>query len=236
MDEFKMRNFSVYRSVFEYIDANMFVLIKNQKALIIDPHENAEIFALLRENKVSEITILLTHEHADHTSGIKWLKRHFKTNLIASKETSNYLSNPKNARPILINFILEERDRLNGTNFLQEFQQKYEPFVGRADIEFDGEFTHFWDEHELKFTSICGHSKGSCCIILDDELIFTGDSLMKNYPIITRFPGGSKKDYENFTLPFFERLDPNLKVFAGHGEIFELKECFKDGKINVEFR
>ncbi len=233
---FQSENLAIYSSIFEYIDSNMYVMVEKDKALIIDPHKNNEVYNLLLKNNVKDITMLLTHEHLDHISGIKWLKDNFNTLLIATKETADYISNIKNMRPILINFILEERDKMNGTKMLEKFQKEYEPFVAEADIIFDDTFEHQWSSHNLRFKVIKGHSLGSCCIFLDEGIIFTGDSLMKAYPIITRLPRGSKKDYQNLTAPFFESLHKNLKVFPGHGEIFELKDVLKDGKLNVELR
>ena len=214
----------------------MYVVVENSKALIIDPHKNDEVYDFLLANEIKDITIVLTHEHTDHTSGIKWLKNSFQTLLIATKETSEYISNIKNMRPLLLSFILEEQDKINGTNLYRKFNDEYEPFVAKADIIFDGIFEYQWNSHNLRFKAIKGHSLGSCCIFLDENIIFTGDSLMKAYPIITRLPRGSKKDYQTLTIPFFESLDKNLKVFPGHGEIFDLKDLFKDGKLNVELR
>ena len=58
-------NISIYNSVFEYIDSNMYIIIENNKALIIDPHQNNEVYNLLRMNGIIEITVLLTmQEHS----------------------------------------------------------------------------------------------------------------------------------------------------------------------------
>lgn len=233
---FQSENLTIYNSIFEYIDSNMYAIVENDKALIIDPHRSDMLYDLLLENGVKDITILLTHEHLDHISGVKWLKDNFQTLLIATKETADYMADIKNMRPILISFILEERDRDKGTQMLKKFQQDYKPFTAQADITFDDTLTHKWNAHRLNFKATKGHSRGSCCIFLDDNIIFTGDSLMKIYPIITRFPRGNTKIYKTQTIPFFESLDKNLKVFPGHGEIFDLKDMFKDGKLNVELR
>lgn len=233
---FQNKNISIYKSVFEYIDSNMFIIIENNKALIIDPHKNSEVYNLLQKNNINEVTIILTHEHSDHVSGIMWLKDNFNTILISTKETSNYLSDVKNTRPILITFVLEEQDKKNGTNILDKFKQNYKPFIIKSDITFENNFEYKWNSHNLRFKKVLGHSKGSCFIFFDNNIIFTGDSLLKDYPIITRFPGGNVKKFKNETIPYLESLDRNLNVFPGHGKNFVYKELFKKDKLHVEFR
>lgn len=60
----------IKRYIFSYIDANMYILAENGEALVIDPHISAEADAYLKSNRVTKVTILLTHEHFDHTCGI----------------------------------------------------------------------------------------------------------------------------------------------------------------------
>lgn len=233
---FQNKNISIYNSIFEYIDSNMFIIIENNKALIIDPHENNEVYNLLRMNDIIDITVLLTHEHTDHIFGLKWLKDNFNTTIISTKETSDYISDIKNTRPILITFVLEEKDKQNGTNLLEKFKQNYEPFATKADITFEDDFEYKWNSHSLKFKKVLGHSKGSCLIFLDNKIVFSGDSLMKDYPIITRFPRGNNKIFKNETIPYLETLNMDLEVFPGHGKIFKLKDIFSEGKLHVELK
>jgi len=118
-------------------------------------------------------------------------------------------------------FVLEERDRLNGTNVLEEFKKEFIPRTYIADITFEKDFRYKWLNHNLYFQNILGHSKGSCVIILDEEVVFTGDSLLKDFPIITRFPGGSTKEFKNNTIPFLEKfLNPEMSILPGHGNPF----------------
>ena len=153
----------IYNSVFEYIDSNMYIMIENNKALIIDPHQNNEVYNLLRMNNIIDITVLLTHEHPDHISGLKWLKDNFNTTIISTKETSDYISDIKNTRPILITFVLEEKDKLNGTNILDKFNKNYEPFTMTSDIIFDEDLEYNWNNHKIFLKKLQGHSKGAPC-------------------------------------------------------------------------
>ncbi len=235
MNIFHINDLIIYRSVFKYINSNMYILSEGESALVIDPHESKELVDLLRGKK--NITIILTHEHADHISGVFWMQQHFPCKIICTQSCAKYIANEKCVRPILISFILEEQDRTNGTNLLEEFKRKVIPHTYKANITFEDTFIEQWGGHGLEFFKILGHSPGSCGVIVDNKLAFMGDSLMKDLPVITRFPGGNKKKYINETLPFLEhKLKKDMMIMPGHGEPFLLNDIMKGGKINVEFR
>lgn len=235
MDFFHIDDLTIYRSVYKYINSNMYILVEEDRALVFDPHEDIDAISLL--GKVKKVIIVLTHEHTDHTSGIYWFQQRFPCKLICTKNCSDYISLEENRRPILISFILEEQDRLNGTNMLEEFKKQYVPQTYKADITFEGSLIEQWGSHRLDFFKVLGHSPGSCGIILDNKVAFMGDSLMKDLPIITRFPRGNKKVYISETLPFLEnKLKKDMMIMPGHGDPFLFKDIVKGGKINVEFR
>lgn len=235
MNYLQINNLTIYNSVFEYINSNMYVIVDGKNALVIDPHENDEVLKLLKA--VENVTILLTHEHPDHISGVYWLQNQFSTKIICTKYCADYISQEKNVRPILISFVLEERDRMNGTNMLEKFNSEFVPHTYAADITFENDYKMTWGKHKFEFFKMLGHSKGSCGIILDDVIVFTGDSLMKDLPVITRFPGGNRRTYINETLPMLEdKLKSDMWILPGHGNPFQVKDTTKDGKINVEFR
>ena len=72
-----------------------------------------------------------------------------------------------------------------------------------------------------------GHSPGSICILINDKYIFSGDSLVDGNKVITRLPGGSRKDYNQITKPFLEGLSEDSIIFPGHGQ----EGCIKDFQI-----
>lgn len=215
----------------------MYLVIEDNEAIIIDPHKNNDLFSLLDKQGVSKVKILLTHEHPDHISGIYDFQQKYDCTIICTKNCAEYISEEKNTRPILISFVLEERDRKLGTHFLDKFNKEYVAHTYNADITFDNKYEFNWDSHSFKMFTIQGHSKGGCGIILDEKFVFTGDSVLKEHPIITRFPGGSTKVFKEITLPLLESmLKPDMQIFPGHGKPFLLSEIMKDGKINVELR
>ena len=231
MDKYTINNLNVFRSVFDYIDSNMYILLEGRSALVIDPHVNLEAVDLLTNAKIEKVDILLTHEHTDHTSGIPFFQEKFGAKLVCQQDCAEYIADSQSNRPLLISFILTERDRVNGTNFLEKFNAEYKPFTCKADVVYKDKMIIQWENHKIELISTPGHSVGSNCIILDDAIVFTGDSLIPDLPTITRFPGGSTKNYKNITLPFLKSLDKNLTVLPGHGNICKMadfSERFKE--------
>ena len=61
-------------------------------------------------------------------------------------------------------------------------------------------------------------------IKINDKFIFTGDSLIPKIETITRLPGGSRKIYEEKTLPIIKALDGNNIIFPGHGLVCTMQD------------
>ena len=226
-----------FQSTYEYVNSKMYALIKYNEVVIVDPHKNEELTDFLLQKGIQKVYILLTHEHHDHTSGIYWYQEHFNTILICQQDCNKWISSNKNLRPILISFLIGELDNENGTHLLEEFNDKFVLRQYTADITYDKEWNMDWQTHKFCFYHIPGHSCGSNLIVLDGKYVFSGDSLMKVYPIITRFPGSKHDEYVSYSLPLMQRvLSENMTVFPGHGDSFQLKEITKNGVIDVQFR
>ncbi len=237
MKQLPFSDIELYSSIYKFIDSNMYLLIINNEAVIIDPHKNELATELLKQRKIRKIVIMLTHEHPDHISGIWWYIKNFDCKIICSEKCAKQIADKRCTRPILLNFILEADDIKNGTKRLKEFQKDYVWTTYTADITFDDTFHFEWNGFTFDYKSIQGHSLGSCFIILNDKYVFTGDSLLKEYPIIVSFPQGNKEIYKNETIPILERLlKPQMQILPGHGSSFLLQEIMDGGKINVEFR
>ena len=236
MDSYIFDNLKIYKSVYEYIDSNMYLMIDKDTAIIIDPHKNNEIFSMLKKENISELYILLTHEHPDHISGIPFYKENFNTKIICTDTCAKIISDEKTTRPLLITFVLGEKDRLNNTNLSEEFKKSYKPFSVKADYTFEDEYVFQIKSNTFKFKKVLGHSKGSSIITINDKVIFTGDTLMIDNPVITRFLGGSKKEFYSKTIPYFKTLNKNMIVLPGHGKIFLLKDLYKNDELLVGIR
>ncbi len=103
--------------------------------------------------------------------------------------------------------------------------------IGKGEKEFiDFPVDEFLNEKEeirignefLKVISTPGHTKGSICL-LGKDFIFTGDTLFADGVGRTDLPGGSEKDLEKSLKKLKKIIKPKMKIFPGHGPIFEKK-------------
>lgn len=237
LNEIRLEGFVLLTSVYEHINSNMYVLMADDETLIIDPHKNEALTELLKSKGIGKVTILLTHEHHDHTTGVYWYQDIFESTLICQQNAAEYIARKQYLRPTLIAFILGEEDHVNGTHVYDEFKKSFVPRQYYADITYEEEYSFNWHNYTFQFFHIPGHSAGSSLIILNGKYAFTGDSLLKDLPIIIRFPGSNKEDYLSTTYPLLSRLlMPDMTILPGHGEPFALKEIMNNNQIYVQFR
>lgn len=204
----------VRRFTWDYLDSNMYVLIAEGQALVIDPIDSDEAFEYMRP--FHEITVLLTHEHFDHICGLNKLRAEHKCTIIAQEKCSERIQNSKMNFSAMAETMLE----LSG----KKRDKRIEPFAcEKADITFEDKMVLNWADNEIEIFSTPGHSPGSVCISISG-LLFTGDSLLQKGPM-NRFPGGSKMDYLQKAIPIIKKEMKKAEVIIpGHGEEFATDE------------
>lgn len=224
MDTFHYDNISVYRSVYAPVKSNMFILISGNEAIVFDPHENEELLSLFHTKGIEKVHILLTHGHYDHISGVMWLKDHCKADVYCQEKCAERLANKKRPLVRLVAMVLADDDRADGGHRYKDFMAGYKPFTVIPDKTFDKTDHFHVGEYDVQVSSTPGHSEGSACYEINGKLVFTGDTLLQNDPVILRFPGGNKDDYKKIALPYLLSLDRKLIVMPGHGNPFVLSE------------
>lgn len=210
---FQIINCETYSYSFAPIDSRMYLVISNNKALIIDPCVNTDALQLLKDKNIMDVIILPTHEHYDHISGINWMKENFRCRVIAIDRCAQNLSDPKRNASAYFDallFFTSPETKIAG-DYIQ-------PYSCEADETFNDYKCFNWENHKIEIIHSPGHSDGSVCILIDNIFVFTGDSLIKGKQTITRLPGGSKKKYAEITLPFLKSLPKDSIIFPGHGE------------------
>lgn len=204
-------------------ESNLFVVVEENfnKAIVIDIGNFEKTKKIIVENNVEIEKLILTHEHYDHIAGLNELRNDYSFEVIASLKCSNGLQDSN---------INKSKNFGVYLYFLgKEYRDKVKEYISeKADIVFEKEYYFNWYNHDIYIYQTPGHSQGSSCIIIDNKYLFSGDSLIYKSNTITRTRGGSDKDFREITLPFFKKLDKNIKVYPGHGEEFTLGEKLKN--------
>ena len=214
LSKYEIDGTRVYRYVLDAIDANMYIFVREGLACIIDPHIDVEADSLLKQESVKKIWIILTHEHCDHILGVNYYKEHYECVVVGSAATKENTPQPSKNLAAYYRALLIDQDE----NTIQKAEQLFsEDYACQVDVGFEKEYMIDVAGITLRMIETPGHSKGSICIFANENYIFTGDSLVDGNVIITRLPGGSKRDYLNITQPFLEGLSKDMVVFPGHG-------------------
>lgn len=174
---------------------------------VVDPGDNCTALKKLVENEKENIKyIFLTHGHFDHIGYAQALKEQTNAKLVISKADEPLLSD-------------------NNLNLSMAFFGTGVPKTV-ADITLEDNDTLMLGDSKVTFISTPGHTKGSGCYIIDNN-IFTGDTLMKLSMGRTDFPTGSDDDMKT-SLKRLAALKENYNVYPGHGDYSTLnyeKSC-----------
>ncbi|WP_459189874.1 MBL fold metallo-hydrolase [Parabacteroides sp. APC149_11_2_Y6] len=191
------------------INSNCFVLFDStlgNQCIIVDPGTDDCEHLLLYLNRSLLIPnlIIVTHEHFDHIAGIALLRKYYNFVLLASEECSNAIQDSKSNLSFFNDgkgFVLSPADQ----------------------IVKDGESLG-WNGHSLQFYVTPGHTNGGISILVDDRILFTGDTLIYKLKTVTKLPFGSKEKLK-LSYKFYKSLIPqNVHVYAGHGIDFDLSD------------
>ena len=193
----------------DFLNSNMYILEEDKHILIIDVIDSDDALQLCRH--ASFVTVLLTHEHFDHICGLNRLRDSCSPCLvIASEACSERIQGAKENLSDYANVLAE----LSG----KQIPASWEPFsCEAANITFNKNYVFHWMSHSVELLHTPGHSAGSACILVDD-MLFVGDSVLES-KLMVRFPGSSKKQYRDVTVPLLEQMLIKAKlVYPGHGE------------------
>ena len=181
-------------------DANNYLLMdKNTKeAVLIDCSEyKQEIIEDIYKLGAKVKYILLTHGHFDHILGVNKMTEALGVDAYINKEDV-ILAENINMMPKLLNLPMAEVPVINGRiEDWQEFQ------LG---------------EHKIKAIPTPGHTEGGMSFLVDNEFLFSGDTLFcQSFGRTDLFGGNIKKLVNSIKNVLFE-LDDNIIVYPGHGQ------------------
>lgn len=199
------------------LESHMYLVEENGHALVIDPSDSGMIAEAILSRDLIPDRILLTHEHCDHSYGADAVREQFNCEILASQVCSkNLLSSARNySRYFEVSAELQ-------TRFKPHVQNRIKPFSCTVDIMFEDERNFVWQGHHVLLKETPGHSEGSICILIDGEILFSGDTLLWGEKTVTRFIGGSKRSLYEVTIPWLESVGTDVLVYPGHFENFIL--------------
>lgn len=214
----------VYMHAMGKIDERMYVVKCGKEMIIVDPNICEPLLEKIDEWSISDITILLTHEHYDHITGVKWLLKHANGSVICSSGCKRILDHPLVSVQDYYDVLIppEEKDYYENHHLLDA-----EGYVFDVDDTFESRLSFIWAGMEVECIAAPGHSIGGAVYIINGKYVFTGDNLVNGSKVITRFPGGNRKDYIRFTKPVLQKLREDSIIFPGHGEMAELEKLLQ---------
>lgn len=218
----------IQRYVFPYIDSNMYILVENGEAIVIDPHISSEADKYLKEKNVAKVIILLTHEHFDHTCGIPWFREHYDTKLICQQEALNPRRQKHFSRPLVVSLILADRGE---TEKIKALELEYSPHMLTAEQTYEDIFNMYWQGHTIRIEHMPGHSPASSLITMDEVCVFTGDSLVPDAEPTVRWPWSDAEAYQEKVVPRLLRIPESCMIYPGHRNIIKMKHLKYENDI-----
>lgn len=189
------------------LHSNMYVIKENDHVMIIDPCKKMDVL-----NDETVDYLLLTHEHYDHISGVNEWKEKHRAPLVCSEACAKNIVSSKKNMSRYFDYICEIQTWVPQN----EIGFKAIEYSCKADITFSDSMSFEWQGHRVLLMEIPGHSSGSIGIDIDNEHFFSGDSLLKDYPIELRFPSGSKKQWNEVGRKRIEALKNGVRIWPGH--------------------
>ncbi len=180
------------------LQVNCFLLAddKTKEAVVIDPGDDAqEILRIIREKRLKVKYIINTHAHFDHVGANRAIKEATGAELLLHEDDAAMLATVSN------------QSRSFGMNTVSSPEP--DRFLKHGDVITAGEIS-------LKVLHTPGHTPGGISL-LEEGLVFTGDSLFAGSIGRTDFPGGDLLTLLRSIRTNLMTLPDDTKVFSGHG-------------------
>lgn len=196
----------VVRFINSRFTSNTYVIFStdSENIWVVDPGDFAQVELWMNQNgKVGIAGVLITHAHFDHIYGANELYEKFPS-------TTFYVCNQ-----IGIDILYDVKK--NGSKYTEA------PFVmnNLAKVNTINPEMDLWDNCIIHNYYTPGHSEDSMCILLGD-ILFTGDTLIKDIRTVTKLKGGSVDKLQE-SINWIETLKgKGIVIYGGHEDSFEL--------------
>ena len=162
--------------------SNVFMVSNTQIKILVDTgpaFSGKQLLNTLEKLEIKSIDyLLLTHTHFDHAANAYKLKDKFGLKIVVHETEAGYLLSGDSPLPAGTNaFTSWLVDNFGGwTNKRVRYPSCKADIIIKKDSEFS--FTGI----DAKIIHTPGHSAGSMCVIIDNEIALAGDSLIGVFP------------------------------------------------------
>ena len=196
-----MKHIKINTYVVGQVQTNCYIVIheETKECFIIDPGASAKQLAdRIRNEELVPTAILLTHGHFDHAGGAEELAKAFGIKIYAHEAEESTLKYPdKN-----VSWMVGKSETYRADVFLKDEQE----------IELAG--------MKIKVFHTPGHTEGGCCYyLLEEGILFSGDTLFAGSVGRTDFPGGSMSQIVRSIREKLMSLSDDTTVYPGHGDV-----------------
>lgn len=176
---------------------NCYIVASEKKnCVIIDPADEAEkIISAVEEQGLSVKYIFITHGHTDHVLALEAVKKHFGADIVISEIDA---------------WRLEDEELINERPYVKVPYRAVKPDV----LIKEGDVLEV-DELKFRFYGMPGHTDGSMALVLGD-IIFTGDTLLKENHGKTTLPGGDEKKLIESINRLVKDFEGDYRILTGH--------------------
>ncbi len=171
----------------------------HREAFLIDCGDVQPIIRYLIEKELALKAVFITHSHYDHIYGLNELIKEYPE--------------------ILVFTSFHGKDGLYSEKMnLSKYHS--EAFVFQSDkvsVLGDKQVVQLFENVVLEVYETPGHDWSSLCYKLN-SIIFTGDSYLPQYGVMTNFPKSNKMDAVK-SLEKIKRISAGCDIYPGHGNI-----------------
>jgi len=181
--------------------SNCYILgTRKKNAIIIDPGaEYLKIKERVDRYKLKPVFVINTHGHIDHIG----CDNEFNLPVFIHKEDRNLLFSPE-------------------MNLSKLF---FSPFILNCQVRtLEDKEKIFLDEITLEVIHTPGHTRGSICLYLEKDILFTGDTLFNAGIGRTDLPTADERQLLNSIKNKILKFPDSTKILPGHGPDSRLGE------------
>ena len=199
-------------------ETNSYCIREAGHAILIDPVLSPDFKQTISQDVID--FAIVTHEHYDHIRGLAELRAAYGVKCFCGRKAEKGLGDSS------VN-LSRYMDYLKKVIPFGDGSAQSCDYACEADEYLEDNQVIAWQGHDLLIRETPGHSAGSISILMDGRLLFSGDTIFKDYPTATRIPGGSTKAFQTITAPWLDSLPQDVCVYPGHTEPFRLSERYQ---------